>query len=247
MAADNSQPRDRDFAKIDLATAFFLQNRPTEAQALWAQVKTTPPELSTALAAAYSRVGLLDKQPLATCRTALDLLQRSGDAPSIQIINNILCVYSKNGQIDAAFELIKRADLKAFFHNEVPAPNKVIRFYDSALLSNLSYFYTKAALEFLEKAIALSDNKTKRLAQYYLGQGHGLSGNSEQSTRILNEFISAAGGLSRLKNRARVRQVFNHYLLGSKEIATRQLDALLQSEHEPDLAARPMGATPFAE
>jgi tetratricopeptide (TPR) repeat protein len=237
LAAENGKSRDRDLAKIGLATAFYLQNKPAEAHALWAQVKTTPPELSISLAAAYSRVGLMEKKPLATCKAALDLLRQSGDTPSIQIINNLICVYSKNGQIDAGFELINRADLKAFFHEEVPAPNKVIRFYDSALLSSLSSFYAKAALEFLEKAYILPDKKTKGLAKYYLGQGYGLFGNPEQSMRIMNEFISAAGSPPRLKNRARVRQAFNHYLLGDKQTATQQFDALLQSEPEPDLVA----------
>lgn len=237
MAAGNAKSRETDFAKIGLATALYLQNKPAEAHALWAQVKTTPPELSISLAAAYSRVGLMEKQPLATCKTALDLLRQSGDTPSIQTINNLICVYSKNGPFDAAFELIKRADLKAYFHEEVPGPNKVIRFYDSALLSNLSSFYASAALEFLEKAYALPDKKTKGLAQYYLGQGHGLFGNPGHSTRMMHEFISAAGSPSRLKNRARVRQVFNNYLLGSKAAAIQQLNALLESEPEPDLVA----------
>lgn len=237
LVAENSKSRDRDLAKIGLATAFYLQNKPAEAHALWAQVKKTPPELSISLAAAYSRVGLMEKKPLATCKTALDLLRQSGDTPSIQIINNLIGVYSRNGRIDAGFELINRADLKAFFHEEVPAPNKVIRFYDSSLLSNLSSFYAKAALKFLEKAYALPDKKNKGLAQYYLGQGYGRFGNPEQSMRIMNEFISAAGGPHRLKNRARVRQAFNHYLLGSKETTTSQLNALLQSEPESDLVA----------
>ena len=237
MAAENGNSRDRDRAKIDLATVFYLQNKPTEAHALWAQVKTGPPELSISLAAAYSRVGLLEKKPLATCKAALDLLRQSGDMPSIQTLNNLLSVYSKNGQLDAAYKLIKRADLSAFFHEEVPAPNKVIRFYDSALLSNLSSFYAKAALEFLEKAYALPDKKIKVLAQYYLGQGFGLFGSPAHSTRIMNEFISASDGSARLKNRARVRQAFNHYLLGSKEATARQLNALLESEPEPNLVA----------
>ncbi len=237
MAAENGKTRDGDLAKIGLATAYYLQARPAEAHALWAQVKTDRPELSISLAAAYSRVGLIEKKPLAACKTALDLLRQSGETPSIQTINNLICVYSRNGQLDAAFKLIKRADLKTFFHQEVPAPNKVIRFYDSALLSNLSSFYAKAALEFLEKAYAVPDKKTRDLAQYYLGLGYGLFGSPGQSTRIMDEFISTAGGPPRLKNRARVRQAFNHYLLGSKETATRQLNALLQSELEPDLVA----------
>ena len=237
MAAENVKSRDRDLAKIGLATAFYLQNKPTEAQALWSQVATDPPELSISLAAAYSRVGLMEKKPLAACKTALDLLQQSGNRPSIQTINNLICVYSKNGRLDAAFKLLKRADLSAFFREEVPAPNKVIRFYDSALLSNLSSFYAKAALEFLKKAHALPDKKIKRLAQYYLGQGMGRFGNPAHSTRMMNEFISAADGPPRLKNRARVRLAFNHYLLGNKDAAARQLNALLESEPETDLVA----------
>jgi tetratricopeptide (TPR) repeat protein len=237
LAVENGNPRDKDLAKIDLATAFFLQNDQAKAHALWSQVKKTPPELSISLAAAYSRVGLMDKKPLATCKTALDLQRRSGRVPSIQIINNLIYVYSKNGQVDAGFELINRADLKAFFHEEAPAPNKVIRFYDSALLSNLSAFYANAALKFLEKAYASQDQKVKGLAQYYLGQGYDRLDNPDQSMRIMNEFISSAGNPQRLKNRARVRQAFNHYLLGDKQTATQQLTGLLQSEPESNLVA----------
>lgn len=237
MGARNGRHLDKDLAKIGLATATYLQNKPAEAQALWAQIKTDSPQLTISLAAAYSRVGLMENKPLATCKTALDLLRQSGDIPSIQTVNNLICVYAKNGQLDAAFKLIRRADLKAFFHEEVPAPNKVIRFYDSSLLSNLSSFYARAALEFLEKASRLPDKKIKGLAQYYLGQGLGIFGHPEDSTRMVNVFISATAGSPKLKNRARVRLAFNHYLLGNKEATTRQLNAHLESEPDPDLVA----------
>jgi pentatricopeptide repeat protein len=191
----------------------------------------------TSLAAAYSRVGLTEKKPLATCKNALDRLRQSDQAPSIQIINNLIYVYAKEGRIEEGFELIMSADLIAFFHEEVPAKNKVIRFYDSALLGNLSLFYGTAALRFLEKARSSPDTKVNGMAQYYLGEGYGLYGNPDQSIQMLNAFISAPKNPPGLKKRARVRQAFNQYLLGNDAAANEQLSALLQLEPDPYLMA----------
>ena len=52
IGSENGKHRDKDLAKIGLATATYLQNKPAEAHALWAQIKTDSPELSISLAAA---------------------------------------------------------------------------------------------------------------------------------------------------------------------------------------------------
>ncbi|UCE51630.1 MAG: hypothetical protein JSV31_20535 [Desulfobacterales bacterium] len=237
LADENVQPQDKDLAKIGLATAYFLQDEHDKAHDLWSTVKQNKPELLTSLAAAYSRVGLTEKKPLAMCKSALDRLQRAGHTPSIQLITNLICVYAREGRVDEGFEMIKQADLKAFFHEEIPTKNKVIRFYDSALLGNLSLFYAKAALKFLEKAHASNDKNVNGLAQYYLGEGYGLFGHPDQSMRMMKAFISANNHPLRLKNKAKVRQAFNHYLLGDEAAAKDQLSDLLQADSEPNLIA----------
>ena len=237
LAENNIKQPDKDLATISLGTAFYLMNEQTRARDLWSKVKKNQPELLSSLAAAYSRVGIEGKKPLAMCQNALDLMRQSDRAPSIQIINHLIGIYAGEGLIDEGFELIQQTDLKGFFHEEVPAKNKVIRFYESALLENLSLFYGKAALRFLELAHSSTDKKIKNLAQYYLGEGYGLYGSSGQSMHMLNAFISSANNPSRLKNMAKARQAFNQYLLGNEEVAQKQLDALMQLKPEPNLIA----------
>jgi pentatricopeptide repeat protein len=237
LADENGKSDDKRLAKISLATALFLQDKHAQAHDLWSQVKINQPQLLTSLAAAYSRVGLTQKTPLATCDKAMDLLQKSGQAPSIHMISNLIFVYAREGRIDEGFELIMGADLKAFFHEEVPAKNKVLRFYDSALLGNLSLFYGTAALRFLEKAHLSPDKKVNGLAQYYLAEGYGLYGSFDRSMQMIDAFISEPTNPPGLKKSARVRQAINQYRLGNDMGASEQLNALLQMEPDPNLMA----------
>jgi tetratricopeptide (TPR) repeat protein len=237
IADKDARAPDKELAKISLATALFLADKHAQANNLWSQVNLNHPGLSTSLAAAYSRVGLTEKKPLAACQKALDRLRQADQAPSIQIINDLIYVYAKAGRIDEGFELIMSADPTAFFHEEVPTKNKVIRFYNSSLLKNLSFFYAKAALKFLEKAHASPDRKISSMAQYYLGEGYELYGDHDQCLQMLNAYIATPNNPSGLKQSARVRQSFNQYLLGQDAAVNEQLRALLQSEPDPNLMA----------
>ena len=237
LADKDARVQDRELAKISLATALFLADKHAQAHDLWSQVNLNHPGLSTSLAAAYSRVGLTEKKPLAACKKALDRLRQADQAPSIQIINDLIYVYAKAGQIDEGFEMIMSADPTAFFHEEVPAKNKVIRFYNSSLLGNLSFFYATAALKFLEKAHASPDTKISSMAQYYLGEGYELYGDHDQCLQMLNAYIATPNNPSGLKRSARVKQSFNQYQLGQDAAVNQQLRALLQSEPDPNLMA----------
>ena len=237
LADKHARPVDKDLARIGLATAYYQQGKHTRAHDLWSRVETNQPQRLTSQAAAYCRVGLAEKKPLIMCQNALRQIWQSGRLPSIQITSDLIYVYTKEGSLEKGFELIRQADLKAFFHQEIPAKNKVIRYYDSALLGNLSIFYGRAAVKFLEKANSSKDKKVNNLARYYLAESYGLLDSPDQSERLIKEFILAGGNSSRLKNRARIRQVFNQYQLGNRDAARQQIKSLLQSEPEPNLMA----------
>ena len=237
LADKNARPAEKDLARIGLATAYYLQGNPVKARNLWSRVKTNQPVGLTSLAAAYSRVRLADKKPLVMCQNAMQQLQQSGRQPSMQIINNLIYVYSREGALDEGLELIRRSDLKAFSHQEAPDKNKVIRYYDSALLGNLFLFYGQAAVKFLEKANSSIDKKVRCLAHFYQAEGYGLLGSPDRSERLIKAFISAGGNSTRLENHARIRRAFNQYQLGNKDAAHQQIKSLLQSVPEPDLMA----------
>jgi tetratricopeptide (TPR) repeat protein len=224
-------------AKVGLGSAFFLQGKQDQARSLWAKLSVSEPNVLSALAAAYSRVGLMEKKPSAMCGEIVNSLKENDKKLSIDTINNILEVYAMEGKIEDGFNLIGIADLKAFFDEETLIKNKVIRFYNPALLRNLSLLFAKASVAYLQKASSAGDAKVKSMAQYYLALGLSQLGQLDQSSKIIDAIISSAQIPLGLKNRAKVRQAVNNYLLGHKTTAKEQFDALLQSKAKPNLVA----------
>jgi tetratricopeptide (TPR) repeat protein len=231
------QPHYKILANIDLGTVFFLQGKQDRALNLWSKQNVSEPLAITALAAAYSRAGHKEKNPMGMCQQALGQLKQTGKTPSIDSINNIIEVYTREGDIQKGIDLLKHADLKTFSQEENLVRNKVIRFYNPSLLKNLSTFYEKASLKYLNKAVAVADDKLKGLAHYYLSIGYGHFDNPDESFKIIDSFISSTRLPSQFNNKAKVAQAVNNYLLGREAIAKEQLDTLLQSKAEPYLVA----------
>jgi tetratricopeptide (TPR) repeat protein len=231
------QPQYKANATVHMGTIYFLQGKPDKARNLWSGLKVSEPRTLAALAAAYSRYGLKEKNPASMCRQALDQLKQTGKHPSIDSISNIIEVYTREGTIEQGIELLQHADLKGYFQEETLIKNKVIRFYDSALLRNLAILYEKASLKYLTRAAAVADEKLKGLAQYYLSLGYGYFGRPEESMKIIDSFVSSARLPIQFQNKAKVAQAVNNYLLGKQKAAKAQFDALLQLKAEPYLVA----------
>jgi len=185
------EPRDRSLAKIALASAYYLQGKNKNADELWSSVNTSDPEVASELAAAYSRLGLAERKPLAMGEQLRQMRKQSQQGGSMRLTNNLIGVYAREGQIDKGLRLIKNSDLSGFFHEETMEKNKIVRFYDPSLLDNLAVLYGKASLEYLEKAA--TDEKVKGVAQYYLAEAEARFGQIDQSIEILDD--SLASGL----------------------------------------------------
>ncbi|MEJ2364750.1 MAG: tetratricopeptide repeat protein [Deltaproteobacteria bacterium] len=183
------EPRDRSLAQIALARACYLQGRYKEAAELWSTADTKDPEVLSELAAAYSRLGLAEKKPLAMCDQVGQLLKQTQQHGSIRLANNLITVYAREGQIDKGLHLIKSTELSGFFHEETLGKNKSVRFYEPSLLDNLAVLYGRASLEYLEKAA--TDEKIKGVAQYYLAEAEARFGTVAQSIKILDEALTS--------------------------------------------------------
>ncbi len=218
-------------AKIPLGLSFYLQGQTKKAKNIWSTLKTEDPVVLSGLAAAYSKVGLKGKKPSVMCEKALNLWEVSGTAPSIQVINNVIAVYAREERVEKGLDLLKKVDLRAFFHEEILSKNKVIRFYDTSLLNNLSLLYGKASLKYLKKAA--SDAKVKSAAQFYLGEANARFGGIDESIRVFDLCISAGKLPAQYKNKADVWQAVNRYRKGSKAEAKRLLENLSQQKAEP--------------
>lgn len=229
------KPKYRDIANINLGISYYLQGKKQSADNLWTGMKRNDPEVISELAAAYSKLGLTDRNPSEMCEKALHLLKEAGKEPSMRIMKNIIGVYARLGDFEKGFELLKNADTRMFSYEEASIRNKVIRFYDLALLHNLSLLYGKASLEYLKKAA--DDPKLKDTAQYYLGEAYIMFGDVDRSLELIDSFISTAKIPKSYKNRAEVMQATLRYQKGQKTEAVSRLKMLSEEQTDPSLLA----------
>jgi len=231
----NAAPKYRAIAKVGLGVSYYLQGKKQQADNLWSGMKENDPEILSELAAAYSKLGLRERNPSEMCERALQLLIEAGKEPSIRVMKNIIEVHTRLGEIEKGLERVKQADTRMFSYEEASIKNKVIRFYDLALLHNLSLLYGKASLEYLKKAA--NDPKLKDTARYYLGEAYIMSGDVEHSLEMIDSFISTAKMPKPYKNRAKVMQATLQYQKGQKTEAISQLKMLSEEQNDPSLLA----------
>lgn len=222
-------------AKVGLGVSYYLQGKKQAANNLWLSLKKTDPEAWSELAAAYSKMGLRDRNPLAMCEKARAMAKSSGKEMSMRTVKNIIGIYARAGLIEKGLDLLRHADTKIFSYEELLVKNKVIHFYDLSLLNNLSLLFGKTSLVYLKKAVV--DGKARCLAQYYLGEAYALLGSIDQSVEITDLLISSGQIPEKYKNMAKVRQAANCYRKGQKTEAMSQWKRLLQKYNAPYLLA----------
>jgi len=231
IADKNIKPNDKAIGKVSLGISYFLLGKPTKANTIWSSIETKDPGVLSALAKAYCKAGLANKNPLAICDEAIKMAKKPDQTASIQVIKNAIWVYAAMGEVEKGLDLIKGAKLKAFSHEEVMAKNKTIRFYDLSLLSSLSMLYGKAGIKYLGKAS--TNQKVKGPALYYLGTANAYFGDIDKSTKVFEQFVSSAKMPARYKNTAKVWLAENRCLKGDKAQAERLFSDMAQATTNP--------------
>ena len=230
------QEKYRDIAEVQLGLCYYQQANGRKAKDIWKRADRSDPEVLSELAAAYGKSRLAGENPETICDEALALAKQSGNGTPIRVIKNALGVYAKAGLIEKGLELLRLTDLKAFSSEEVLGENKVLRFYDLALLDTLAKLYAKASTEYLTRATA--DNRSRDAANYYLGEAYAGLGSFNQSAEVTSSFISSNRAPQQFKAKAKARQAALLYLQGQKTKAMSKWNELLQQQpNSPDLVA----------
>jgi tetratricopeptide (TPR) repeat protein len=221
-------------AKIALGTAANVRGDKQKAQEIWGGINSSDPDVKTELAAAYSRSGIAEKDPVALCDEALADVKKGGKPASLIAAKNCLGVYARAGSLDKGFDLLQRADMKSYSYRETISKSKVITFYDLQVLPNLAAFYLQASLASLEKAA--SDQQLRGIANYYLGEAHALAGNADQAAKATALFLAAPQMPQQYKNKAMVRQGALQQQKGKQAEAIGVWDELTQKQPgDPEL------------
>lgn len=230
------EPRFLELAKVGLGLCYHLNNDAQKAASLWAAVNAADPEVKAGLAAAYSRAGLAERNPVGLADEGLAAAKRSGKPLSMRLVKSVLSVYAGAGLTEKGLELLKRADLKAFSYRENLGKSKIIYFYDLSLLGDMATLYGQACVSSLEKAAA--DPKVKDAAEFYLGQAYALFGSLDKSAKVFASFIATSQMTQQYKDRIRVWQGASLYLKNRQAEAENLWDELSRKQPvDPDLLA----------
>jgi tetratricopeptide (TPR) repeat protein len=237
FAADESvEPRYKNVANVSLGLCFALQGNGEKANAVWTALDTSDPEVKAALAAAYSKAGLKEKKPVELAEETLSDLKKTGGAPSLRHITDVVTVYAAAGLADKGLELLRRTDLKSYSYRESLSRTKIINFYDTSLLGDLSSLYLQAGTAALEKSA--EDNKLRDTANFYLGEAYALAGKIDLSVKATASFIASPAAPQQYRDRAKARQAANQYLKGHPFDAIGVWDELSGKQpQDPDLLA----------
>jgi tetratricopeptide (TPR) repeat protein len=223
-------------ASIDLGLCHFRLGEVQKAKGIWAGVNADDPEVKSELAAAYLSAGLGEKASVAMCEEALASLAKSGRKPSMRALKSIVGVYARVGRTEKGLDLLAASDLKAFSRREIPGKDKIIHFYDLALLDALATLYGKASIVWLGKAVA--DPTTRDAAAYYLEEAYALPGTGARSTGAPDAFGAASKMPQYFKDRVAVRKAAERYGAGGKGEAVRIWDDFSRKQPaDPDLLA----------
>jgi tetratricopeptide (TPR) repeat protein len=224
----------RNIATVKLGLCYYLQGNHTKAKDLWNKVKQDNPEVTSELAAAYSRVNITGQNPEAICEKAIETAKQYGNGIPTRITKNALGVYVRNGHLEKGFDLLELTRLKAYSSEEILGKNKVLRFYDLALLHNIAKLYGKASIELLKKAT--SDKRSRDLANYYLGEAYAVIDRFDKSVEVTSAFLESSKAPKRFKMKAEVRKANLLYSKGEKTKAFNICMELLNKQpNSPDL------------
>ena len=236
LANEKLGPQYQALAQVSLGLSYQVNNDAAKAAPLWAAIEASDPEVKAELAAAYSKAGLKDKNPLALAEESLASQTKRGKPLSIRMVKNLIAVYARAGLTEKGLELLKRADLKAFSYRETLGKIKVINFYDLSLLDDMASLYGQASIACLEKAAA--DARVKGSAEFYLGQAYALFGSADRSRKTAESFLASTQLPQQFKDQARVLQGANLYTMNRKADALKVWDELaFKPSQEPEVLA----------
>ena len=236
LANEGLEPQHLAIAQVSLGLSYQVNHEAEKAAPLWAAIDAADPEVKAELAAAYSRVGLKDKDPAALAEESLVAQKKRGKPLSIRMAKNLLAVYARAGLTEKGLELLKRADLKASSFRETLGKTKVINFYDLSLLDDMASLYGQASIAYLEKAAV--DAKVKGSAEFYLGQAYAQFGSAERSMKTAESFVATTQLPQQFKDQTRVLQGANWYTSNRKAEAMKVWEELaFKPSQDPDVLA----------
>lgn len=237
LNAESSSPENRHLAQTSLGTAFFRQGDTAKAAGIWEGVFDGAETTAVPRAAAVNAAGMAERLSAGVCSEVLPRPENDSKQPSMWAATQALGVYADGGCLDEGFRLLGRTDFTRFFHKEVPSENKIIYFYDPALLENLSRFFSRAALPYLQQAAEASDERVAAAARFQLAGNLCAFGLPGKALTLVDALMADDRMPSAVKPHLQVMAVSAHHRNGDRKGVEAILEDLLSAPPDDELTA----------
>lgn len=153
-------------AQIKLGSCFYKTGKRAQAEALWKKYKSGNVMSDLEMLAVKEQLGIASATDRSTLNKAVSAVIKEPSRYSARALSNSIEILTITGDFTTALNLVFMAELDTSSFDEKFDANKVIRFYDISLLTNVADLYYNAAVYYLN--LIKNDEKYGDTASFYL-------------------------------------------------------------------------------
>src|SRR4030067_610817 len=168
-------------------------------------------------------------------QNSINLSQKNGNKNHSKKYREIAFIYYKNDMSDAALGLMDKIELNEPEVLDNVEKNKVVRFYDPALLNDMSRIYYYAAGKYFNKVMSLRGReKYEDLIRFYLSEVNYRLNRYDDAINEINGFLKSNKLDAKYNKKINVLLGACYYKKGNKKQAIEIWDDLLNKNQQDD-------------
>lgn len=207
----------RDIALVKKGTVLWRQKEKTKAKEVWAKLAKSKNGLVLSEMAVVQALYMKDmKQASTLLDQAIKQVKSISDMP-VRMLSNAVVVFDHKGTYTEAMALTEEADMGAWSFQEDTIKDKVVKYYDVALLGRMAEVYRAAANSHLD-ALAANPKYQYMVALQKIDLSL-MFGDKKAAVKAVTA-LSATGGLpDKMAPLLKVRSVIRDYEKGNQKKA----------------------------
>ncbi len=222
-------------AKLNLGAAYYISGGRKKSEDIWAEVASTGEDIIAEKGYVYARLNIKLKDAVEMAQNSINLSQKNGNKNHSKKYREITFIYYKNDMSDAAFGLMDKIELNEPEVLDNVEKNKVVRFYDPALLNDMSRIYYYAAGKYFNKVMSLRGReKYEDLIRFYLSEVNYRLNRYDDAINEINGFLKSNKLDAKYNKKINVLLGACYYKKGNKKQAIEIWDDLLNKNQQDD-------------
>jgi len=224
-------------ARLKLGAAYYISGDRKKAEDIWAQVASAGEDVIAEKGYVYARLNIKLKDAFEMAQISINLSQKNGSKNHFKKYREIVFIYYKNDMSDAALGLMDKISLNEPEVLDNVEKNKAVRFYDPALLNDMSRIYYYAAGKYFNKVMSLRGReKYEDLIRFYLSEVNYRLNRYDDAINEINGFLKYSKLDVKYNKKINILLGACYYKKGDKKQAVEIWDDLLNKNLEDDSA-----------